>query len=55
MRYKTILRVFVPNLKLFGTKTAELQVKEVGESAIMLYGKMGWGGIILPIDMDATR
>ena len=28
-------------LKLFGTKTAELYGKEVGEFAITLYGKMG--------------
>ena len=32
----------LPNLKLFGTKTAELWAKEVGEFAVTLYGKMGW-------------
>ena len=39
MKYKTIQRVFVPNLKLF---EPELKAKEVGEFSIMLYGEMGW-------------
>ena len=36
-------KVSVPNLKLFGSIKTELLAKEVGESSIMLYGKMGWG------------
>ena len=40
--YKTIQRVSVPNLNLFGPMKTELQAKEVGETSIMLYGK--WAG-----------
>ena len=40
--YKTIQRVSVPNLNLFGPTKTEVQAKEVGEFSIMLYGKMGW-------------
>ena len=43
MAYKTIKRVSVPKLKSFGPTKIELQVKEVGEFSIILYGKMGWG------------
>ena len=42
MTFKTIQHVSVPNLKLFGPMKTELQVKEVGEFSITLYGKMGW-------------
>ena len=40
--YKTIQRVSVPNLNLFGPVKTELRAKEVGEFSIMLYGKIGW-------------
>ena len=40
--YKTIQRVPVPNLNLFGPMKTESPAKEVGEFSIMLYGKMGW-------------
>ena len=43
MAYKTIIRVSVPNLKSFRPMKTELQIKEVGEFSIMLYGKIGWG------------
>ena len=43
MAYKTIKRVSVPNLKSFGPTKTELRAKEVGESSVMLYGKMGCG------------
>ena len=42
MAYKTIQRVSVPNLKLFGSMKTELRAKEVGEFSIMSYGKVGW-------------
>ena len=41
MAYKTIKRVFIPNLKSFGPTKTELRAKEVREFSIMLYGKMG--------------
>ena len=41
MACKTI-RVFLPNLKLFGSMKTELWAEEVGQFSIMLYGKMGW-------------
>ena len=40
--YKTIQRVPVPNLKLFGPMKTELWAKEVTEFSVMLYGKMNW-------------
>ena len=41
--YKTVQRVSVPSLNLFGPVKTELRAKEVGEFAIMLlYGKIGW-------------
>ena len=49
MAYKTIQRVSVPNLKLFGSMKTELCAKEVGEFSIMAYGK--WA---LPINMAAA-
>ena len=42
MADKTIQRVFVKNLKLFGPMKTELQAKEFGQFSIMLYRKMGW-------------
>ena len=45
MAYKTIQRVSVPNLKLFGSLKTVLWAKEVGEFFIMLYRKMGWWGL----------
>ena len=51
MAYKTINRVSVPNLKPFGliNSKTELQAKEVGEFSFMLYGKIGWGVLLLTI------
>ena len=42
MVYKTMQRVSVPNLKLFGPMKTEIWAKEVGEFSITLYGKIGW-------------
>ena len=42
MVYKTIQRIFVPILKLFGPSETELEAKEGGEFSIRLSGKMGW-------------
>ena len=38
--YKTIQRVSVPNLKLFGGVNIVLWAKEAGEFSVTLYGKM---------------
>ena len=55
MACKTIQRVSVPNLKLFGSQKRELRAEEVGEFSIMFYGKMGCMlGILLPANMAAT-
>ena len=40
--YKTVQQGSVPNFNLFGPMKTELQVKEVGEFSITLYGK--WAG-----------
>ena len=37
MYYKTIERIFVPNLKLFGSMKTELWAKEVGGFSVILY------------------
>ena len=39
---KTIQRVSVPNLNLFGPMKTELRAKEVGEISVMFMGK--WAG-----------
>ena len=54
MANKTINRVSVSNLKSFGPTKTELRVKEVGEFSIMLNGKMGFGGVLLPTNMAAA-
>ena len=46
---KTMQRVFVPNLKLFGPTKTELWAKEVGEFSIILYGKRGWWAFFCPL------
>ena len=46
--YKTIQRVSIPNLKLFGPTATELWGKEVGEFSIMFCGKMGWWALFCP-------
>ena len=43
MAYKAIKRVSAQNLKLFAPTKTVMGAKEVGESSIMLRGKMGWG------------
>ena len=40
MVFKTIQRVSVPNLELFGPMNTELWAKEVEELSVMFYGKM---------------
>ena len=47
MANKTIKRVSVLNLKSFGPTKTELRAKEVEEFSVMLYGKMGWGVLLL--------
>ena len=42
MAYKTIQRVFVPNLKLFRPINTELWAREVGDFSIMLHGEKDW-------------
>ena len=46
--YKTIQRVSVPNLKLFGPMNTELSAKEVGKFSVTLYGKMSWSALFCP-------
>ena len=53
MAYKTIKRVSVPNLKVFGPTKRGLRAKEVGKFSVMLYGKMDWG-VLLPTIMAAA-
>ena len=43
MAYKTIKRIFVPNLKSFRPTETAIRAKEVRDCSIMLYGKMGVG------------
>ena len=50
---KTIQRISVPNLKLFGPSKTELWAKEGGKFSIMLHGKMGWWAA-LPTNMAAA-
>ena len=40
--YKTIQRVSVPDLKLFGPMNTELWAIEVRKFSVTLYVKMGW-------------
>ena len=54
MAYKTVPRVTVPNLKLFGKIKTELWAKEFGEFSLMLSGENGLVGILLPTNMAAT-
>ena len=51
MAYKTIQRVFVLNLKLFGPMETELQAKEVGHYVMQGNGLVG---ILLPTNMAAA-
>ena len=50
---KTIQRVSVPNLNVFGQMETELRAKEFGGFSIMLYGEVGWVGTLLPTNMAA--
>ena len=42
MAFRTIQRVYLQNLDLFGPMKTELRGKEVREFSIMLHGKIGW-------------
>ena len=48
MAYKTIQRVSVLDLTLFGSMKTELWTKEVGNFSITLYEKMGWWAFSCP-------
>ena len=54
MVYKTIQRVSVPNMRLFGPIKTELQAKEVGGFSCYVIWENGLVGILLPTIMAAA-